>query len=591
LGQYYNTINEQQHLESERGNGNIGRTFSGQYLKQNNEKQINQDVIDLDKIQPNIVTKKYAKSVPENSTMDILQFKLYQQELEKKKKDKSVYSNVYNHYSYSVDGGSRYESKNLYTEPHGIDYNGDHETDYNQDQEQQFSKYDVNSSDYNQSSNTITMKDTEYNQSSRTVTVKDSDSGQPSLTVTSNDSEQGQTQQNQEPLNTNITATSTTEPKVGSYKPPLYSISTKVNNNNSKRNLTINTSKLSNNSKIRVNTSLKLSQLSQPINSANTNSEIFYTPIDNDNEEHYNDGNRLTNNNDNNLIISKDISFKTSLSNDDSSSESSLNSPSGILYSPNGSKAFKDMSSLSIIVPKNIDNSMVLENHQDQYQSSTAQDHLQSILSPITPISSVSMMTPLTLLTPLTPLKPLHEMDYAKSLPNIANNTMSTFSNNITPNQSFIDLSINDSIANVIENPEVNDEDYSVNYSHSINNRKRSTEPSSSKRRSKNFGSPSDVIVPTTLFTSSLPPISRPTRVQSLPKVKTNSSGVNGKKTMAKAQDYIALSQRSFPVRANFIPDIYYDDEIKLNTGDLVVITDVYLDSWARGNYYLYISR
>jgi len=291
--------------------------------------------------------------VPNNSTMDILQFKLYQQELEKKKKDKSVYSNVYNHHSYSMDGGSRYGFQNLYTEPAETDHK-DHETNNNQDQEQQSSIYDVNSSDYNQSSNTITMKDTDYSQSSRTVTVKDSDSGQPSLT------EQGQTQPNQVPSDTNITTTSTTEPKGGSYKPPLYLTSTKVNNNNNnnnnnvKRNLSINTSKLGNNSKIRVNTSLKLSQ---PINSSN--SEIFYTPIDNDNEEHYNNGNRITNN-DNNIIISKDISFKTSLSNDDSSSETSLNSPSGILYSPNGSKAFKDMSSLSIILPKNIDNSMVL---------------------------------------------------------------------------------------------------------------------------------------------------------------------------------------------------------------------------------------
>jgi len=485
LSQYCQSFNEQRRLETEFNNGNLNKASTSQYLEQSQ-----QDPIDLDQFQSSILSKSYGKSVPSSNTLDILKFKLYQQELEKKKKDKSVYTSLLNQYDSTLDTSNHSQ------------YLANNDT----------SKYGA-VSDHSYS---ITV-DEEQNKSHNSI-------------------------QNQEGLNTNTN----TAPSVY-HKPPLYSTSIKFNPNSSSSDF----------NKMGINTTLTNDS---PIisNSNDINKENYNTPV---------------NSNDNNNNHANDIeSLKSPISNDGSGVDA-ISSPSGILSSPQGTKLFNDMSSLSIIVPKTVDDSMVLDTHHELKQPShqTTQNTYQSF-----DFDNVTPVTPTTPVTSLTSFHPLHEN---------TNNNNST----IQPNQSFIDLSINNNIANAVDEQEEEDDedDYSINYSHShshsyIGHRRRSLDHSS-KRRAKNSFSSSSMsknVVPSSLFASSLPPINRPKRVQSLKHRPTDSPE---KKTMAKAQDYIALSQRSFPVRANFIPDEKYDDEIRLNTGDLVVIKDVYLDSWANG--------
>lgn len=481
LSQYCQSFNEQRRLDTQLNNGNVNKASTSQYIEQSR-----QDPIDLDQIQSNILSKSYGKSVPNNNTLDILKFKLYQQELEKKKKDKSVYTSLLNQYDSIADNSNHSQYlANSDSSRYGV--SSDHSYSISIDEEQ------------NQNQNSIN---------------------------------------NQEELNTNTNTNTVPTPSVNN-KPPLYSSSIKYNPNGNLNN------------KIRINTNLTNDS---PIisNENDINKENYNTPV---------------NSNNNNDHIKDNESLKSPISND-GSGITSLSSQSGLLSSPHGTKLFNDMSSLSIIVPKTVDDSMILDNHQEQkrhsHQSANRSFDVDSITTPVTPTTPI---------TSIAALHPLHDNN---------NNTANT----IQPNQSFIDLSINNNIANVIEENEIDEEDdeYSINYSHSFIGRRRSGDYSS-KRRSKNSYSSTSLSknnVPSSLFTSSLPPINRPKRVQSL---KHRPSDSPEKKTMAKAQDYIALSQRSFPVRANFIPDEKYDDEIKLNTGDLVVIKDVYLDSWANGKY------
>ncbi|KAG4095833.1 hypothetical protein H8356DRAFT_1044411 [Neocallimastix lanati (nom. inval.)] len=370
LNQYCLSFNEQRLLESNFSNN---RASTSNYIEQSK-----QDPINLNQIQSNILSKSYGKSVPKNNTLDILKFKIYQQELEKKKNEKSVYSNLFNQYdSMNEDShsfrGSIYENHHQYL----ADKVGKDETKFGS-----FSDQYIN------------------------------------INVEKNH------QQN------------TIHPSVYSNKPVL--------------------------------------------NDHNHDPESSFMNCSNITSPHHSNNYQKTD------------SLKSSILNDESVT-SILSSPSAILTSPN---IFKDTSSLSIIVPKNIDD-------------------------------------------------------------------------------------------NDIENDA--EYDYSINYSHSLlSHRRRSADYPSKRFMRSSMGMYSfskNIANSSSLFTSSLPPISRPTRVQSLPKLKRNSTGSNieSKRSMVKGQDYIALSQRSFPVRANFIPDISYKDEIKLNVGDLVVITDVYVDEWAKG--------
>ncbi|OUM58635.1 hypothetical protein PIROE2DRAFT_16038, partial [Piromyces sp. E2] len=476
LSQYCQSFNEQRRIETELSNGNNKASSSSQYKNQS------LDPIDLDQIQSNLISKSYGKSVPNNNTLDILKFKLYQQELEKKKKDKSVYTSLLNEYDATADNNNHSQYLT----------NGD------------ISKYGV-STDHSYS---ITVNE-------------EQDQGGPSI-------------HNQEASNTNSV------PSVYN-KPPLYSTSLKYNPNRHSSDLT------NANNKMSINTSL--TKDSPILSDANcSNKENYNTPISSNNNDH-----------------TPDIENIRSPISNDGSGITSFSSPSAILSSPAGTKLFKD---ISIIVPKTVDDSMMLDNQLESKPPSHQNTNHSFDLDSSIPVASSAP------LTPLTALHTLHD--------NTTNNN-----NTIQPNQSFIDLSINNNIANAIDESESEEEEeeeeFSINYGHSIIGHRRRSTDYSNKRRSKNSFSSSSIsknIVPSSLFSSSLPPINRPKRVQSLKRKLTD---IPEKKTMAKAQDYIALSQRSFPVRANFIPDETYGDEIKLNTGDLVVIKDVYLDSWANG--------
>jgi hypothetical protein len=340
----------------------------------------------------------------------------------------------------------------------------------------------------------------------------------------------------------------------------------------------------------------------------NINNENYHTPVNNSN---FNDTN--TNRNDHNHdpessfmncsnITSphhsnnyqKTDSLKSSILNDESVT-SILSSPSAILTSPN---IFKDTSSLSIIVPKNIDDSMILDIKQEQQPlnlqapQNIPNSNIENYHEIIHPLDNSNNNNNNNSNSGYISL---NLIDNNKNNQNIQPHINNTMNNSIINNSSiFLDITNDLSINNNIIDPEDDIEndaeyDYSINYSHSLlSHRRRSADYPSKRFMRSSMGMYSfskNIANSSSLFTSSLPPISRPTRVQSLPKLKRNSTGSNieSKRSMVKGQDYIALSQRSFPVRANFIPDISYKDEIKLNVGDLVVITDVYVDEWAKG--------
>jgi hypothetical protein len=290
----------------------------------------------------------------------------------------------------------------------------------------------------------------------------------------------------------------------------------------------------------------------------------------------------------------KTDSLKSSILNDESVT-SILSSPSAILTSPN---IFKDTSSLSIIVPKNIDDSMILDIKQEQQPlnlqapQNIPNSNIENYHEIIHPLDNSNNNNNNNSNSGYISL---NLIDNNKNNQNIQPHINNTMNNSIINNSSiFLDITNDLSINNNIIDPEDDIEndaeyDYSINYSHSLlSHRRRSADYPSKRFMRSSMGMYSfskNIANSSSLFTSSLPPISRPTRVQSLPKLKRNSTGSNieSKRSMVKGQDYIALSQRSFPVRANFIPDISYKDEIKLNVGDLVVITDVYVDEWAKG--------
>ncbi|ORX46940.1 hypothetical protein BCR36DRAFT_405540 [Piromyces finnis] len=491
LSQYCQSFNEQRRIDTGLSNGNINKASINLYTELNRH-----EPIDLDQIQSNILSKSYSKSVPNNNTLDILKFKLYHQELEKKKKDKSVYINLLNQYNSTTDNGN-------------------------------LGQYIVSdSSKYEILSN-------------------------PSYSVSiDEEKDENQNIHNQEILNDKRAPSSL----MYSNKPPLYLSSIRHNPNNK--------NEYNNNNEIHINTTL--TKDSSIINNSNKiNKENYNTPV-NDSNSNYNDTYH-------NHIVDNE-SLKSPISNDNYEI-TSLSSPSGILSSPQATKLFNDISSLSIIIPKTVDDSIMFDNNQEQILNQKHQHQLYHSFDHSFDLDNKSPITPITPLNPLTALPQFNEGD---------NNN----SNATQPNQSFIDLSINNNISNVIEETEMyENDDYSINYNHNhsmISNRRRSSDYFN-KRRSKSLNTSSYIsknIVPSSLFASSLPPIDRPKRVQSL---KRKLSDVLEKKTMAKAQDYIALSQRSFPVRANFVPDDKYDDEIQLNIGDLVIIKDVYLDSWANG--------
>jgi len=464
------------------------------------------DPINLENIQSNILSKSYGKSVPKNNTLDILKFKIYQQELEKKKKDKFAYSSMPNQYDSTLS--LTHSSRSL--------------------------------------DNENLRHDSKYNSFDHIINIDDSQSCI------------------QDPSHSYI--------NINTNKPPLYTSSmmsssssvAPTGNNKKIINHTGSNKSRANNS---MRASLSLTKDSQLIDSQNIDNENYNTHVNPNEDNHINssgDKDQFVNseNDESEEVNGNELSF----------------SPSAILTSP---KMFKDMSSLSIIVPKNLDDSMVLDvkheqNLIDQIPQTIPNTNAQNYNEVINyPLENNIITSP--------SIKNGNDHD------NNPNNNITINTNNSFINNSNLftdinhDLSINN---NIIEpNEETSDdEDYSQ-----CSSRRLSSEYSNNKRSSKPSTSSSFINKNTngssSLFTSSLPPLSRPTRVQSLPKVNPNSTNSNlpEKKTMAKAEDYIALSQRSFPARANFIPDIYYDDEIKLNTGDLVVITDVYLDEWARG--------
>jgi len=520
LSQYCQSFNEQRLLENDLSNND--KASSSKLIEQNK-----QDPIDLNQIPSDILSRSHGKSVPNNSTLDILKFKLYQQELEKKKKDKSVYSGLLNQYDSTYE--SPYSSR-------GSVYKTNH------DEKNKFSSY---------TDHYVSIDEQGYQRD-------------------------------------------TVNPIVNTNKPPLYSVSmmssshaSNLNNNDSKRN--------SNNSlsKIRVNTNAKstsvLTRNSSNINNENRiNNENYHTPVNpnnfgdaNSNEHDY--GNNYMNYNNDNSNNPQEIENIKSLNSNDGNG---LSSPSAVMSSP---KLFKDTSSPSIIVPRDIGDSVILDMKQEQQALSLQAP--QNI-----PNSNVEDYNEATHPSEYNSTNnnndnynnytSLNLMDNNQNSQTLINNT--TKNNIINKSNLFPDIthdfSINNNISELMDEDE---DDYSESYSYSsLSHRRGSTDYSTKRlsRASEGSSSSNKNIANSTLFTSSLPPISRPTRVQSLPKPKNNSSdSSSSKKTMAKAQDYIALSQRSFPVRANFIPDISFDDEIKLNTGDLVVITDVYLDAWAKG--------
>ncbi|KAL6618086.1 hypothetical protein U3516DRAFT_779935 [Neocallimastix sp. 'constans'] len=508
---------------------NNDKASSSKLIEQNQ-----QDPIDLNQIPSDILSKSYGKSVPNNSTLDILKFKLYQQELEKKKKDKSVYSGLLNQYDSTYE--SPYSSR-------GSVYKISH------DEKNKFGSF---------TDHYVTIDEQGYQQDAANTIV-----------------------------NTN--------------KPPLYSVSmmsssnaSNLNNHDYKRN----NKKNSNNSlsKTRLNTNTKSTSVLTN-NSLNINNESYHTPVNpinfgdvNSNEHDY-ENNYMNHNNDNSYSSNNNPQEIENLKSLNSNDGNGLSSPSTIMSSP---KLFKDTSSPSIILPRNIDDSVILDMKQEQQvfnlqaPQNIPNSNVEDYNVAIHPSDNNNN----------TNSNNDHYDNYT-SLNLMDNNQNSQILINSTANNNIIkksnlfsditnDLSINNNISELVDEDD-DEDDYSENYSHSsfLSQRRGSTDYSTKRlsRASEGSSSSNKNIANSTLFTSSLPPISRPIRIQSLPKSKSNStdSGVSGKKTMAKAQDYIALSQRSFPVRANFIPDISFDDEIKLNTGDLVVITDVYLDAWAKG--------
>eukprot|EP00833_Pecoramyces_ruminatium_P004001 jgi/Orpsp1_1/1178033/evm.model.c7180000063787.1 len=522
LSQYCQSFNEQRLLDSDLIDKN--KASSSNYIEQKN-----QDPINLSQIQSNILSKSYGKSVPKNNTLDILKFKIYQQELEKKKRDKSVYSNLLNQYDSTFDNS-----------------NNSHQ-DISNESHHQFLKNKINNDE-----------------------AKFGSFADHYISIDEQSQQLG---------------SSNTSKYIN--KPPLYSVSmmsssitSNVNNikksfNRSFNRIRINTNAKTNNILTKNNTILSQENsinnenyntpANENVNGNNMNDKVRESEFDNGNNISYSNGsNRRHSNTYSEQSNHQDTdSLKSPISND-GSAITGLSSPSAVLTSP---KIFKDMSSLSIIVPRDIDDSMVLDVKQEQQM-------MNSQIPKDIPNSNIEDFNEAT-----------HPLDNRQSILNNNNVNNSIINNSSLFPDITHDLSINN---NIIEPADDEEDDASINYSHSsLIGRRRSLDYSSKRisRSSLGISSADKNIVSSSLFTSSLPPISRPTRIQSLPKLKRNStdSNIQGKKTMAKAQDYIALSQRSFPVRANFIPDIYYDDEIKLNVGDLVVITDVYLDEWAKG--------